>query len=231
MNDPVPGSGRRPSRGYLQRLAVGMTVLAAALAVGPARPPAHPPACSTPQTLSAPMLLPAPDDPVYERFLSKFPAALRVGTDRRRALAREAMTAAGRHGLDPDLLVALVSVESGFNSRAVSRRGARGLGQLLFSTARAAAPDRVRRPADLYDPGRNLEVTAEVLRGLLDSTGGDVRAALRVYYAGRGAPRALRRDGARYVARVATTYAYLKTLRMQGLLTARAGSPTPRPPA
>lgn len=88
---------------------------------------------------------------------------------------------AREHGLEPALLLALVQVESGFNPRARSHKGAQGLGQLMPATA---ARFGVRDP---YDPAQNLEGAARYLRHLLGLFGGDRQLALAAYNAGEAA--------------------------------------------
>jgi hypothetical protein len=87
---------------------------------------------------------------VCDRFLKEF-TPLQRDAERRQYLVGQILTAATDHHVDPDLLFALVSVESGFNSAATSSKGARGLGQVMLTTARSVAPDVIRRPQDLYD--------------------------------------------------------------------------------
>jgi soluble lytic murein transglycosylase-like protein len=132
---------------------------------------------------------------------------------RRRALAAAIVAAARGQRVDPDLLFAVVAVESGFHAHAVSPRGARGLGQLLFGTAHEVAPHRVRRPRDLDEPARNLEATARLLHALLVRSGGDLDRALRAYYGGPWDPAPERPDRERYGLKVAARYAALKALR------------------
>ena len=97
-----------------------------------------------------------------------------------RALIRQA---ARRHGVSADLIRAVVAVESGFDPRAVSPKGARGLMQLMPATAAELNVDNV------YDPAQNLDAGTQHLRGLLDHFDGDVRLALAAYNAGSGAVR------------------------------------------
>jgi soluble lytic murein transglycosylase-like protein len=153
-----------------------------------------------------------PDDLVYDSFLQEF-GALRSNAPRRRYLAAEVVSAATQHHLDPDLLFALVAAESSFDPTAVSAKGARGLGQLMFPTARAVAPKLVRQPDDLHNVRRNLHVTARHLRELLLECDGDLRKALTKYNAGTHCDRATKRDDNRYVASIATYFASLKVKR------------------
>jgi hypothetical protein len=91
------------------------------------------------------------------------------------------LSAAARHDLDPRLLAAVIRVESNFEHRALSHKGAMGLMQLMPATARQYAV------ADPYDPALNIEAGARHLRGLLDRF--DLRLALAAYNAGEGAVR------------------------------------------
>lgn len=92
-----------------------------------------------------------------------------------------AAVAARRHGLDPELVLAVVSVESGFRPEAVSPKGARGLMQLMPRTASELGV------ADALDPEQNLDGGVRHLGSLLSLYGGDVRRALAAYNAGQGA--------------------------------------------
>jgi soluble lytic murein transglycosylase-like protein len=144
-------------------------------------------------------------DPVYDRFLQQF---LRGQAAKRQYLAREVSRAAASNHVDPDLLFALIAVESRFDPKAVSSGGARGLGQVLFSTAKAVAPNVVHRPSDLHSVRHNLIVTARYLKELLDEWDGDVRSALLAYRDGPAGPQERGPDA--YVNRIKTYVASLK---------------------
>jgi hypothetical protein len=92
-----------------------------------------------------------------------------------------AAAAARRHGLDPDLVMAVVSVESSFRPQAVSPKGAQGLMQLMPKTAEALGVE------DALDPAQNLDGGARHLGQLLTVYGGDLTRALAAYNAGEGA--------------------------------------------
>ena len=96
-------------------------------------------------------------------------------------LAAMAIAAARRHSLDPDLVQAVVAVESGFRPDAVSPKGAQGLMQLMPYTARALGVK------DSFDPAANLEGGTRYLRALIARYNGDVTRALAAYNAGEGA--------------------------------------------
>lgn len=108
---------------------------------------------------------------------------------------------ARRHGVDPNLVRALVKVESNFNPKAVSRAGAMGLMQLMPATARGL---NVRNP---FDPRQNVDGGVRHLRSLLDTFNGDVRLSLAAYNA--GATRVLRKND---VPNIAETKNYVKQI-------------------
>lgn len=95
-----------------------------------------------------------------------------------RALAVEA---ALRHGLPPELVLAVVAVESGFRPDAVSPKGAQGLMQLMPATAGSLGV------ADAFDPAQNLDGGSRHLGQLLTVYDGDLTRALAAYNAGEGA--------------------------------------------
>jgi soluble lytic murein transglycosylase-like protein len=88
---------------------------------------------------------------------------------------------AKRYGLEAALLHAVIAVESGYNTRAVSRTGAGGLMQLMPATARRFGV------ADVFDPADNVRAGAQYLSELLKMFDNDVRLALAAYNAGEGA--------------------------------------------
>jgi soluble lytic murein transglycosylase-like protein len=83
--------------------------------------------------------------------------------------------------VESNLLRAVIVVESGFNYRAVSKRGAVGLMQLMPATATRFG---VSNP---YDPRENVHGGARYLKFLMDRFGQNMRLALAAYNAGEGA--------------------------------------------
>jgi len=92
--------------------------------------------------------------------------------------------AAERYHLPIALLRAVMAVESNFNPRAVSEKGAIGLMQLMPQTARDMYV------GDVWDPIQNIEGGARYLRTLANQYGGDMLKTLAAYNAG---PEAVRR--------------------------------------
>ncbi len=84
-----------------------------------------------------------------------------------------------RHqGLSPRLVQAVVQVESGYNPKALSRKGAMGLMQLMPDTAALLGVE------DAYNPEQNIRGGTRYLRRQLDRFSGDVTLALAAYNAG-----------------------------------------------
>ena len=86
-----------------------------------------------------------------------------------------------QHHVDARLVRAMITVESGYQERARSRKGAMGLMQLMPSTARQL---KVKNP---FDPQQNVDAGVRHLKQLLESYDGDVRLTLAAYNAGAGA--------------------------------------------
>ncbi|WP_437760854.1 lytic transglycosylase domain-containing protein [Sorangium sp. So ce1389] len=142
--------------------------------------------------------------------------------------------AAALYSLPPELILAVMKVESGFNPKAVSRAGAMGLMQLMPGTAEEVG---VRDP---FEPRQNVLGGARYLRILINAYDGSLTLALAAYHAGSGTvgryagvppfPETLR-----YVARVSELYRWYKergTAESSSRGTGSYGaSPGKKPPA
>ena len=89
--------------------------------------------------------------------------------------------AARSQSVRPELVRAVIVVESAFNPRAVSSRGAVGLMQLLPATARRYGV------ADAFDPEQNIKAGVHYLRDLLTRYGNNLELTLAAYNAGEDA--------------------------------------------
>jgi soluble lytic murein transglycosylase-like protein len=164
-----------------------------------------------------------PDDPRY-RLIVRTPQENPAGVpaDARRAaswLARStdydaAITrAAGAANVHPELVRAVIVVESGFNPRAISRRGAVGLMQLLPTTARRYGA------FNAFDPEQNIRAGARYLADLIARFGSEnLELVLAAYNAGE---EAVERYG-RHIPPYKETRAYVpNVLKMYRALRAR----------
>jgi soluble lytic murein transglycosylase-like protein len=126
-------------------------------------------------------------------------------------------SASARSQIDADFIAAVIRAESGSNPRAVSRKGAQGLMQLMPQTANALG---VR---DSFDPTENIDGGVRYLRDLLLQYNGDVAKALAAYNAG---PQRVKQYGGvppyrethAYVARIISDYNRKKAAEMKRLL-------------
>jgi len=126
--------------------------------------------------------------------------------------------AAKRYSVDADLITSVIAAESNFDPKAISRRNARGLMQLLPSTATHLGVKNI------FDPQENIDAGTHYLSDLLALYKNDLALTLAAYNAG---PERVLRYGQRvppfaetisYVKRVKQTY----TQRKSGTLAAKA---------
>ncbi len=122
----------------------------------------------------------------------------------------EIIRAGARHGIDPDLIRAVIKVESNFNPRAVSHKGAKGIMQLMPGTA------KIYGVGNPFNPVASIDGGTRHLRDLMRYFNGNLRLALAAYNAGKDAvikygfkvpPYA---ETVNYVEKVLTHYALLK---------------------
>jgi len=119
-----------------------------------------------------------------------------------RELVRQASV---EQGLDPELMDALVRVESGYNPKAVSHKGAMGLMQLMPATARRLGVN------DPFDPEQNVRGGMHEFARLVDRYSGNLKLALAAYNAGEGAVSKYRgvppyNETRNYVSRILSIY-------------------------
>jgi hypothetical protein len=145
-------------------------------------------------------------------------------------------SASAQYHLDPDLVNSVIHAESGFNSRAVSAKGARGLMQLMPSTASGLGV------TDAFDPEANIGGGSRYLRELLERYNFDLVKALAAYNAG---PERVERyhgvppftETRAYVARIVHDYNRKKiaqeksAARLQKVQAAQSAKPSNKPAA
>lgn len=132
---------------------------------------------------------------------------------------------ANRFKIDPRLVDAVIQTESGYDSHAVSSKGALGLMQLIPATAERFG---VENP---FDPGQNIKGGVRYLRYLLDLFNGNVRLSLAAYNAGEHS--VLREGG---IPRFPETVDYVrKVTALYGVSGETGGAPSeapsPQPPS
>jgi hypothetical protein len=108
----------------------------------------------------------------------QFPAPPPVNTDFGVRYASLIHTSAQKHGVNERLVARVIAAESNFDPKAVSRKRALGLMQLLPETAARYAVINV------FDPAQNIEAGTHYLKDLLVRYSGNVRFALAAYNAG-----------------------------------------------
>ena len=118
------------------------------------------------------------------------PAKLRASEDWLAARMQKASgfdelieSSAREFSVDPKLVKSVMLVESGFNPAAISRKGARGLMQLMPETAAEHGVDM----SNIHDPRQNIAAGTRHLSRLLAYYGGDLVKSLAAYNAGEGA--------------------------------------------
>lgn len=123
---------------------------------------------------------PAPAERITERITERTDGA--SSSDKELSLFADVIDEASRtFRVQPELLRAVIDVESRFNPRAVSDKGAQGLMQLMPATARRFSG------GDMFNPRENVLAGARYLRFLLDLFKEDVELTLAAYHAGENA--------------------------------------------
>jgi len=87
---------------------------------------------------------------------------------------------AGRHEVDPALVKAIIRAESGYNPRAISKKGAMGLMQLMPGTAESLGVEG----ENILNPENNIDAGVKYLKQLLVQFHGNIRLAVAAYNAG-----------------------------------------------
>jgi soluble lytic murein transglycosylase-like protein len=137
--------------------------------------------------------------------------------------------AASRYGVDAELITSVIAVESNFDPKAVSRKNARGLMQLLPETAARLGVKNV------FDPKENIDAGTRYLKELLQLYNNDLVLTLAAYNAG---PDNVQKYGTvppfaetvSYVRRVKRSYDKSKAAAPNKLATPKTAAAGPPPP-
>jgi soluble lytic murein transglycosylase-like protein len=121
---------------------------------------------------------------------------------------------ANHYGLDPSLIKSIIATESGFNPKAVSPKGARGLMQLMPATAERLGV------SNSFDPEQNIRGGVKHFRVLMDNFNNDLTLSLAAYNAGENLVQRLGR-----VPEIKETRNYIQSI------TKRLEKKDPEPPA
>jgi len=100
------------------------------------------------------------------------------GVKKERLFRSIILQAANRHQVDPAIIQAIIMAESSYNPKAISRRGAKGLMQLMPRTARALGVK------NSFNPEHNINGGVKYFKQLLNQFDGDLKLALAAYNAG-----------------------------------------------
>ena len=120
------------------------------------------------------------------------------------------LKAANRHKVEPAMVMAIIMAESSYNPKAISKKGAKGLMQLMPTTARSLGVK------DIFNPEHNINAGVRYFKKLLNRFDGDVELALAAYNAGSRKVREHRgippfRATKYYIKKVIKYYRYYKT--------------------
>jgi len=120
------------------------------------------------------------------------------------------LKAANRHKVEPAMVMAIIMAESSYNPKAISKKGAKGLMQLMPTTARSLGVK------DIFNPEHNINAGVRYFKKLLNRFDGNVELALAAYNAGSRKVREHRgippfRATKYYIKKVIKYYRYYKT--------------------
>jgi hypothetical protein len=174
--------------------------------------PTAPPSTSASTTPSS--IVPSPSTPATVAPVAAAPVGRTTPALSRASLDQMVRDASSRHQLDPDFVNSVIKAESNFQTRALSRKGAQGLMQLMPGTASQLGV------IDPFDPQANVEGGTAYLSQLLDLYHNDPIKALAAYNAGshrvdqyHGVPPYM--ETRAYVARIVRDYNAKKRAEMK----------------
>ena len=119
-----------------------------------------------------------PEKILPEKILPEKPVPLVQGIEAERLYHSIIIEAANRHQVDPAIVKAIIMAESSYNPKAVSKKGAKGLMQLMPKTAAELGVK------DIFNPVYNINGGVQYYKKMLNQFNGDVKLALAAYNAG-----------------------------------------------
>lgn len=123
-------------------------------------------------------LVPCQTEAMPEKILPEKPMPLVQGMEAERLYHSIIIEAANRHQVDPAIVKAIIMAESSYNPKAVSKKGAKGLMQLMPKTAAELGVK------DSFNPVYNINGGVRYYKKMLNQFNGDVKLALAAYNAG-----------------------------------------------
>lgn len=122
----------------------------------------------------------AADHPKLATLSDHIQRTYKVSERKATSIVREALKSADRHQVEPELILAVIAIESTFRERAVSRVGARGLMQVMPGVHREKLKD-IGGSRALFDPAKNIHTGSQILVDYLNDHSGNLRRALLNY--------------------------------------------------
>ncbi|MES0448073.1 MAG: lytic transglycosylase domain-containing protein, partial [Desulfobacterales bacterium] len=122
--------------------------------------------------------VPSQTETMPEKILPEKPMPLVQGLEAGRLYHSIIIEAANRHQVDPAIVKAIIMAESSYNPKAVSKKGAKGLMQLMPKTAAELGVK------DSFNPVYNINGGVQYYKKMLNQFDGDVKLALAAYNAG-----------------------------------------------
>jgi soluble lytic murein transglycosylase-like protein len=118
---------------------------------------------------------------IYGYIRKKFP---KIAEHDARTIAKNLVESASEHDIDPKLTAALIARESGFNRKAVSSTGAKGLGQIKNFNFKSL---NIKNPFSIQENANGTTQYVKEMLGNWKENSSQVRLALASYYKGYGA--------------------------------------------
>ena len=104
----------------------------------------------------------------------------RISEDKANAIVNNAIEHGNRHALEPELILAIIAVESSYREKAVGPKGARGLMQVM-PPAHPKEVKQIGGPSALFNAEKNISTGSKILAKYMRKSNGNLRGALLRY--------------------------------------------------